>query len=344
MVEGSTPAHKDGDTLGGVVEVVVTACRRASARTCTGTAASTRALAQAPDEHPGDQGRRGRRRLRDWPPPRLRWRTTRSSRPPTASAAISDRAGGTEGGMTTGELAARAGGHEADRHRPARAAHRRRRAPARPPRRTTSAPTCAPSRPPASSPRRWSRSVLAEAVLEKFGGDTVAETRRNAEATSTRWRYQVSPRRRPRSARWASARPTVARRSLAETAGRRGPRHRPRRRGGRGPRDLRHLRRRRRGRTSAPASATAVAQALADPRRRARAGRGAPSSTSAGTREPARPATTWSSCDVGLVRRREAGRAGHVATAAARQRPRAGSRRCWTSAPRSTSRSPRSWS
>ena len=34
--------------------------------------------------------------------------------------------------------------------------------------------------PRASSPRRWSRS-LANAVLEKFGGDSVAETRRNVE-------------------------------------------------------------------------------------------------------------------------------------------------------------------
>ncbi len=34
----------------------------------------------------------------------------------------------------------------------------------------------------ASWPRRWSRSCSPNAVLEKFGGDSVAETRRNLEA------------------------------------------------------------------------------------------------------------------------------------------------------------------
>ena len=42
MVAEIDQAHKDGDTLGGVVEVVgVRLSRRASARTCTGTAGST---------------------------------------------------------------------------------------------------------------------------------------------------------------------------------------------------------------------------------------------------------------------------------------------------------------
>jgi chorismate synthase len=42
MVAAIDQAHKDGDTLGGVVGWWPTVCHRASDRTCTGTVASTR--------------------------------------------------------------------------------------------------------------------------------------------------------------------------------------------------------------------------------------------------------------------------------------------------------------
>ena len=45
---------------------------------------------------------------------------------------------------------------------------------------TTSAATSASSRRPASSARRWSCSTLADFVLDKFGGDSMAETIDNA--------------------------------------------------------------------------------------------------------------------------------------------------------------------
>ena len=87
MVAEVDAAHKDGDTLGGVVEVVVTGLppglgshvhwdRRLDAR-----------LAAGAHGHPGDQGRRGRRRLPHRRPPRVASPTTRWSAAPTASSA-----------------------------------------------------------------------------------------------------------------------------------------------------------------------------------------------------------------------------------------------------------------
>ena len=100
----SRPAHKDGDTLGGVVEVVV-------ARASAGPG-QPRALGPAPGRpagrgahgHPGDQGRRGRRRVRPGPRRAGRRRRTRSCTTPTALRRTSGRSGGTEGGMSTGEV------------------------------------------------------------------------------------------------------------------------------------------------------------------------------------------------------------------------------------------------
>ena len=93
-----------------------------------------------------------------------------------ASAGVTGRAGGIEGGMTTGELAAGPGRDEADLHRAAGAAtldvatgEAGRRA-------STSAPTSARCRPPGWSPRRWSRWCSPTRSPEKFGGDSVAET------------------------------------------------------------------------------------------------------------------------------------------------------------------------
>ena len=65
MVAEIDQAHKDGDTLGGVVEVRrATGCRRASARHVHWDRRLDARLAARADGHPGDQGRRGRRRLR----------------------------------------------------------------------------------------------------------------------------------------------------------------------------------------------------------------------------------------------------------------------------------------
>ena len=69
---------------------------------------------------------------------------------------------------------------EADRDRPARAAHRRRRH-RRGRVRTTSAPTCCAVPAAGIVAEAMVALVLADAVLEKFGGDSVAETRRNVE-------------------------------------------------------------------------------------------------------------------------------------------------------------------
>ena len=78
--------------------------------------------------------------------------------------------------------------------------------------------------------------VLADAVLEKFGGDSVAETRRNSRATSTTCSWHPSAARtacvRARRPAWVRARRTVGR-LLAERLGVALPRHRRRRRGGR---------------------------------------------------------------------------------------------------------------
>ena len=57
----------------------------------------------------------------------------------------------------------------------------RRGRPASRPRRSTSAATCAPCRQRESSRRPWSRSSSPTPSLEKFGGDSVEETRRNVE-------------------------------------------------------------------------------------------------------------------------------------------------------------------
>ena len=83
----------------------------------------------------------------------------------------SDRAGGTEGGMSTGTVLRVRAGMKPIATDPARAAHGRRRHRRDRVRPTTSAPTSARFPRPASSPRRWSRSCSPNAVLEKFGGD-----------------------------------------------------------------------------------------------------------------------------------------------------------------------------
>ena len=185
MVAAIDQAHKDGDTLGGVVEVVVHGLppglgshvhwdRRLDSRLAgalmgiqaikgvevgDGFALAATPGSQAHDEIVPD--RRGH--------------------PPD----VSGRSGGTEGGMTTGEvLRVRAAmkpiATVPRALRTVDVAHRRgSRSP------TTSARTCAPCRPPGIVAEAMVALVLADAVLEKFGGDSVEETRRNAEATWT---------------------------------------------------------------------------------------------------------------------------------------------------------------
>ncbi len=71
MVAAIDQAHKDGDTLGGVVEVVV-ARPAAGPRLPRPLGPPPRLAARRrADGHPGDQGRRGRRRLRARRHPRL---------------------------------------------------------------------------------------------------------------------------------------------------------------------------------------------------------------------------------------------------------------------------------
>ena len=84
--------------------------------------------------------------------------------------------------MTNGEVLRVRAAMKPISHRAAGAGHRRRRHRRAGRRRSTSAATCARCRPPAWSPRRWSRWCWPTPSLEKFGGDSVAETRRNVQA------------------------------------------------------------------------------------------------------------------------------------------------------------------
>ena len=181
MVAAIDEAHKDGDTLGGVVEVVVHGLppglgshvhwdRRLDAR-LAGALMGIQAIKGvevgdgfALAATPGSPGAR-------------RDRADRRGHP----AYVSGRSGGTEGGMSTGEvLRVRAAmkpiatvpralrtvdvatGEEAVAH------HQR-------------SDVCAV---PAAGvvAEAMVALVLADAVLEKFGGDSVTETRRNAES------------------------------------------------------------------------------------------------------------------------------------------------------------------
>ena len=65
-------AHDDGDTLGGVVEVLAYGLPPGLGSYVHWDRRLDAQLARRPHEHPGDQGRRGRRRLPDDDPPRLR--------------------------------------------------------------------------------------------------------------------------------------------------------------------------------------------------------------------------------------------------------------------------------
>ena len=180
MVARIDQAHKDGDTLGGVVEVLaydlppglgshVHWDRRLDSR----LAGALMGIQAIKGVEVGDGFRTAR-------PRRARRRTTRSCRTDGGIRRVTGRAGGTEGGMSTGEvLRVRAAmkpistvpralrtvdtatGEAATAH------HQR-------------SDVCAV---PAAGvvAEAMVALVLAEAVLEKFGGDSVAETARNVE-------------------------------------------------------------------------------------------------------------------------------------------------------------------
>ncbi len=105
MVAEIDAARRDGDTLGGVVEVVAYGLPPGLGCARPLGPPARRAARRRAHGHPGDQGRRGRRRLPDG---------ARGAAPlahdeivpggPAACAGAPGRAGGTEGGMSTGEL------------------------------------------------------------------------------------------------------------------------------------------------------------------------------------------------------------------------------------------------
>ena len=87
MVAEIDAARKDGDTLGGVVEVVVHGLPPGSRQPRALGPPAGLPAGRCPHGHPGHQGRRGRRRVRRRGAPAAPRPTTRSSRPRTASAA-----------------------------------------------------------------------------------------------------------------------------------------------------------------------------------------------------------------------------------------------------------------
>ena len=258
------------------------------------------------DGHPGDQGRRGRRRLRT--APRAAARQAHDEIERGADGGIrrrTGRAGGTEGGMTTGERAAGPRRDEADLDGAAGAATPSTSRPARPPRPSTSArDVCAV---PAAGvvAEAMVALVLADAVLEKFGGDSVAETapqrrglpRPPAAVTASERRgvVLVGPPG-PASPRWPRRVAERARRRRSATPT---PTSRPARAA-----DRRHLRRRRRG---------ALPRAGARPRSPPRS----PSTTACSRSAAAR-------CSTPATRAALAGHAGGLPRRRARRRRRAG--------------------
>ena len=182
MVEEVDAAHHDGDTLGGVVEVVGEGLPPGLGSLRALGPQARRPARRRADGHPGDQGRRDRRRLPHRRAPRLRG--ARRARP--------DRRDGIErahrsrrrhrGRHEHRRRAARPRGDEADLDRAARAARPSTSPPARPPSaHHQRSDVCAV---PAAGvvAEAMVALVLADAVVEKFGGDSIDETSRNLEA------------------------------------------------------------------------------------------------------------------------------------------------------------------
>ena len=271
MVAEVDAAHKDGDTLGGVVEVLAYGLppglgshvhwdRRLDAQ----LAAALMGIQAIKGVEVGDG-------FGTAAPPRLGRPTTRSSATPTASSARrTGRAGGTEGGMTTGERAAgpramkpistvpRALRHRRRRHRRAGQAHqpalrRLRGAGGRRRRR--------------GDGRARARRRRAGEVRRRLGRRDRAQPRgvprRDPEPRCARGDGADRPAR--RAGRAARVGQDHRRPALAERLGVAVPRHRRRRsRPAAGPQHRRHLRRRRRGGTSARSSGPRSRAALAE--------------------------------------------------------------------------------
>ena len=175
----STRRTKDGDTLGGVVEVLAYGVppglgsyvhwdRKIDAQ----LAAALMSIQAIKGVEIGDGF------VTDDAPRVGRARRARHGRRRSISR-LSDRAGGTEGGMTTGTLLRVRAGNEAHLDGAARASHRGCRDRARRPRRITSVRTSAPFPPRASSPRRWSRSCSPTRCSRSSAATRSSETRRN---------------------------------------------------------------------------------------------------------------------------------------------------------------------
>ena len=232
-----------------------------------------RPAGRRPHGHPGDQGRRGRRRLRPGAGARFagarRDRAHRRRHPALHRPLRRHR-----GRSDHRRAAAGARRDEADRDRAAGAGHRRRRPPARPPRPTTSAPTSA--RCPAAGivAEAMVALVLADAVAEKFGGDSVPrDPPQRAGPTSTTWRSGDRGAASGRAGRPDGRRQVHGGRAARRAAGLRLPGHRRRhRRRGRAAPSPRSSSTRARPHFRA-IERTAVREALAEPRRRARARR-----------------------------------------------------------------------
>jgi hypothetical protein len=134
------------------------------------------------DEHPGHQGGRGRRRLRGAPGPG-RGPTTPSCPGRRGSAAAAHRAGrGDRGAACRPARPAGPGGHEAAVD-PGPGPGHRGRGHRRPGPRRWCAALGRDRRPRRRGRRRGrGRPGLADALLEKTGGDSLAEVRRNLDA------------------------------------------------------------------------------------------------------------------------------------------------------------------
>ena len=231
----STRPRRDGDTLGGVVEVLAYGLPPGLGSHVHWDRRLDSRLAGGADGHPGHQGRRGRRRLRS----RARRRGSQAHDEierddDGGCAGAPARAGGTEGGMTTGEplrvraamkpistvpralgtvdvAHRRAGQGDQPAHRRLRGARRRRRG-------------RGDGRARARRRRRWRSSAATRSPRRAATSRAYLDSR---------WRSGDAPRRRPRRVRPASGK--THRRAAASPSGSASPfaRHRRRRRGGR---------------------------------------------------------------------------------------------------------------
>ena len=106
MIDAIKAAAKEGDSLGGVAEVLAYGVPVGLGSYVHWDRKLDGLLAQALDEHPRGQGGGDRRRLRRRRPARVRPRTTRSrgTRDEGRYRREGTAAGGIEGGMSTGEL------------------------------------------------------------------------------------------------------------------------------------------------------------------------------------------------------------------------------------------------